>query len=211
MEIQNLKKRWLSLGLENGGCFQMDVFSDIYEKYSEPQRRYHTLEHIDSCLNLLDEVKNELKEPLVVEVALWFHDAIYNPKKSDNEEKSTLYAQELLVMLKAAPDFVEKVSQLIMATKHPHQPVAMEEKYIIDIDLSILGAPKVAYDQYAVRIRKEYSHVPAFLYRRERRKVLESFICKKALFNTEYFGSRYEHSARDNIEREIARLKSGYI
>jgi predicted metal-dependent HD superfamily phosphohydrolase len=94
-----------------------------------------------------------------------------------------------------------------LATKHPFIPTNDEERYIIDIDLAVLGAPPTQYQQYSEQIRKEYSHVPALLYKRGRVKVLTSFINQTALFNTKYFGGRYEARVRDNIKMEIGHLR----
>jgi predicted metal-dependent HD superfamily phosphohydrolase len=208
MDIQRLKKRWLSLSVKNGVYFQASEFNDVCEKYTTPQRHYHTLKHINSCLNLFDKIKHEFKDSLAIELALWLHDVIYNPKKDNNEEMSSLYARELLSRVGAKDTLIENVSHLIAATKHPYPADTMEEKYIIDIDLSILGTAMEEYDQYSAQIRKEYSYIPAFLYYRGRKKLLESFLSQNSVFNTEYFTHKFEHQARTNIKREISQLKS---
>jgi predicted metal-dependent HD superfamily phosphohydrolase len=208
MDIQRLKERWLSLSIEKGVYFQASEFSNLCDNYTKPQRHYHTLEHINSCLNLFDEIKHALKDPLAVELALWLHDIIYNPKENNNEEMSSLYASALLSSVGARDTLIEKVSGLITATKHPYPAGTIDEKYTIDIDLSILGAVAEDYDRYSVQIRQEYSHVPAFLYKRVRKSVLESFLSQDAIFNTEYFAHKYKHRARTNLKREISQLKS---
>jgi predicted metal-dependent HD superfamily phosphohydrolase len=170
-------------------------------------RYYHTIEHIKSCLALFDRVKDELNNPESVELALWFLDVIYNSRKRNNEELSASFSKELLSRIGVSDTVISSVCELILATKHPFIPTNDEERYIIDIDLAVLGAPPTQYHQYSEQIRMEYSHVPALLYKRGRVKVLASFLNQTAIFNTKYFGSRFEASARDNLKNEVGYLK----
>lgn len=206
MTFESLKDRWLSLSVLEGKAFLEDEFDPIYVKYSEPHRYYHTIEHIKSCLGLFDLIKGELSSPGIVEMALWLHDVIYNPRKNNNEEMSSMFAKELLSRIGVSSTDSKSVSELIMATKHPFIPTNEEQQYIIDIDLAVLGSSPEKYDQYSEQIEMEYTHIPSFLYKRGRLKVLESFLKQNTIFNTEYFSSKYENMARNNLQREIGRL-----
>ena len=170
--LEHLKRRWLTVKGSHNISLSDTQFQIVCEKYSEKHRYYHTLEHIGSCLSFFDEISSQLNDPSVVEIALWFHDVIYNPKENNNEEKSALFAHELLKNAGCKSTYIEGVSKLIMATKHPAFPATLEEKYIIDIDLAILGASKETYEHYANQIKKEYSHISNASYQQGRRKVL---------------------------------------
>lgn len=114
-------------------------------------------------------------DKIFVEVALWFHDIIYDPKKNDNEKMSSEYAKAFLESINLAPDVISKIEHLIALTKHPSCPETCDEKYIIDIDLAILGLNKEHYDSYESSIRKEYGFVPTILYKRGRKKIKRRF------------------------------------
>ncbi|MEJ2693349.1 MAG: N-methyl-D-aspartate receptor NMDAR2C subunit [Candidatus Thiodiazotropha sp.] len=208
MDIQSLKERWLSLNILKEAPFLDEEFSAIHEKYSEPHRHYHTIEHIKSCLESFDLIKGDLKNPEIVELALWLHDVIYDPKKNNNEEMSARFAKDLLNRVGSDSTNSYSTNELIKATKHPSTPTSHDQKYIIDIDLSILGAAPEIYDKYSSQIRREYSHIPSFLYKKGRRKVLESFLSQNTIFHTEHFFSTFENLARNNLEREIVGFKS---
>jgi predicted metal-dependent HD superfamily phosphohydrolase len=207
MSISNLKDRWLSLSVISDKPLLDEMFNAIAERYAEPHRYYHNMEHIKSCLDLLDLIKGGLNNPEFVEMALWFHDVIYNPRKNDNEEQSALFAKELLSRIGAGSAIVNRVSNLILATKHPYCATIDEEQYIVDIDLAVLGASPIEYELYSEQIQKEYCHVPGLLFKRGRLKVLQAFLNQDAIYNTEYFYSKLENKARDNLEREIEFLK----
>jgi predicted metal-dependent HD superfamily phosphohydrolase len=209
MTIYHLKDRWLSITSQSAKPLLEEAFNEISEKYAEPHRYYHTIEHIKSCLGFFDQIKCNLNNPEYVELALWLHDVIYNPSKNNNEQQSAFFAKELLSRIGIHGGVVSRVSELIMATKHPCSPTNNEEKNMVDIDLSILGASTIEYEQYSEQIQKEYCHVPGLLYKRGRLKVLESFLNQDAIYNTEYFYSRFENRARDNLKREIDYLKKG--
>lgn len=207
LPLNQLKDRWLGLLTHSANSQYLDtVFDQLTQKYAEPSRTYHTLEHIAACLLHFDQVVEHLENPQAVELALWFHDVIYNPKRSDNEIKSAVYAKNVLEQTSLSPQTTVYISKLILLTQHPARPVMLDEQYLLDIDLSILGAPRNIFDAYESNIRQEYSHVPLFFYRRARKKLLISFMANKRIFTTEYFYRHYEAQARTNIEHAIARL-----
>jgi predicted metal-dependent HD superfamily phosphohydrolase len=203
---KQLKDRWLHLNEFENGFLSDELFKIVCTKYSEKHRYYHTLDHIKSCLSIFDEISYDIKDAQIFEIALWLHDVIYNPKETNNEEQSTLFASELLSDAGFDGAYIEAVNVLIMATKHPSIPLTIEEKYIVDIDLAILGTTGDIYDSYSDKIKKEYCHIPLYLYKRGRKKVLQSFLKQKSIYKTEYFVSKYELHARANLEREMSHL-----
>jgi len=198
MNTTNLQTTWLSLG------FDMSSFDIICQYYSEPHRYYHTLEHIQASLALFEPIQDKLEEPLAMQYALWFHDIIYEPTHNDNEEQSALLAQKMLMQFEIPLSQIEATMHLIQATKHPYTPQSIDEQYIIDIDLAILGSSQ--YDTYQAKIRQEYSHLSNRAYQEGRIKVLQSFLAQSSIYSTEYFHTRFEQKARDNITQEIAQL-----
>ena len=184
------------------------VFSELVAAYSESHRHYHSGKHLEDCLARLDESVDLVEAPEVVEMALWFHDAIYKPTSSKNEEKSAEWAVRFLRSVGAEEPSQRRVGDLILATKHVDAALGGDSAVLVDIDLSILGRDPEVYDVYEDAIRKEYRWVPGPIYRRKRREVLESFLQRLAIFSTDRFRGRYEEPARANIERALAALSS---
>ena len=149
---------------------QESEYAFLIEKYSESQRHYHTLDHIEDCLMKCEKVKNEIKDLKSFQIALLYHDLFYDPKRKDNEEKSAEYAFNLLESLKF--NNAQKVKEIILLTKHPSIPKTKDEKLLLDIDLSILGESPKTYEIYEENIRKEYIHAPKIMYSFGRKKLL---------------------------------------
>jgi predicted metal-dependent HD superfamily phosphohydrolase len=186
--------------------FRMPGDSRLLERllahYSEPQRKYHTLRHLEDCLRKFDEARALAERPAEVDLALWFHDAIYDVQRDDNELRSAQWAREAI-----GGDAGERVYDLVLATRHARQPSGRDAELLVDIDLSILGAPTVAFDEYEQQIRAEYASVPAFLFRRKRRAILAEMLRRPFIFSTLHFRARFEAQARVNLARSIAALK----
>jgi predicted metal-dependent HD superfamily phosphohydrolase len=204
MKFERLEKRWVEFfGLVNESAIVKEAFNDLVSRYSERHRHYHRLEHVNACLELLDEISDSIANLFNIEAAIWFHDVIYDPEKKDNEEKSAKYAKAFLESIGLNSLEIE---HLILLTKHPSSPVTSDEKYLIDIDLSILGANEELYDSYELWIREEYAPIPNFLYRKGRKEVLNSFVKLDSIYQTEYFYKKYEIQARQNIDHAIQKL-----
>lgn len=188
---------------------QAVIFSSLVEYYNEPHRAYHNLNHIKALLDLCAAFKSKIKDFAAVSFAVWFHDAIYNPPKSDNEERSAELAVESLRKLKIAEIQIETIRQMILATKtHNADLLDADGRLFLDFDLSILGADAEIYQQYAVAIRQEYGFVPENLYRSGRRNILENFLQREFIYLTDECRERFETQARQNISTEIAELSS---
>src|SRR5262249_53292937 len=127
-----------------------------------------------------------------VEFALWFHDAVYDPKRADNEERSAAWAAQALMDAGVSAETTAHVSQLIVATKHASVPDDPDARLLVDVDLSILGRAPEVFDAYDRAIRVEYQWVPEQQYREARARILAGFLGRGVIFQTEYFRSRYE-------------------
>lgn len=184
----------------------IECYTALCEAYSEKHRFYHTGKHIDAMLGHFDSVQGLSERPGELELAIWFHDAIYKPLSSKNEIDSAKWAQTFLCANDYDQDGVERVVGLIMATIHNGDVQGSEEKLIVDVDLTILGSPEEVYDQFERNVRKEYRLVPSLIYRKKRKELLKAFLTMDSIYNTDHFKNKYEAMARGNINRAIEML-----
>ncbi|HEY3517689.1 MAG TPA: hypothetical protein VGL98_11645, partial [Gammaproteobacteria bacterium] len=166
-----------------------------------------TLRHLEECFAELPAVRADAERPAEVELALWFHDAIYDTTRHDNEQRSAEWARSVVAQAGLDASVGERVAALIMATRHDAVPADADAVVLVDVDLSILGAPPLRFDEYEREVREEYAHVPDALFRRERRKILRRLLERPHLYNTPRMRESHERRARANLERSIARLK----
>ena len=175
--------------------------------YQAPTRHYHTLQHLTNLLHRLDAVA--LQDRAVVELAVWFHDAVYNALKSDNEARSAAEALAFLKNSALEPARQQRVAFLIHRTANhtqPQPPADADLLAFLDADLSILGAPADVYREYARQIRREYRRVPLLLYRPGRRKVLAAMLAAPELFRTPEMRAELDAAARRNLQAELNEL-----
>ncbi len=179
----------------------------LISKYSERHRFYHNLSHIHSLLCQAENFKNKFVDYQAVRLAVWFHDAIYEPQSQINEIESARLAVESLTELKFPRAEIKKVEKMILATqKHDAFGLDTDGKLFLDLDLGILGAKTVVYKKYAKAIRQEYAFAPESLYRHKRRIVLESFLKSEFIYYTDEMRELLEKAARANIANEIKEL-----
>ena len=189
------------------------VLLALLKAYQESQRHYHTGQHIVECLQFYQQVRDQLAEPVVVELALWFHDFIYDPQASDNELQSAQFMQQLLTDL-VAPTKLQSVSDWILATQ-THQldfsnntESSTDLAYVLDIDLTILGSSPERFMQYEQQIRQEYYWVEPSLYRAKRAELLSAFLQQSNIYYTHYFQQLLEQQARANLQDLITQLQA---
>lgn len=197
----NLEQALAGIGLQG----DQKLFRQLATAYSEDVRYYHNDVHIGNCLTQLQACGNLADRPAEIQLALWFHDAIYDPRQPDNEERSAAWASDYLTRADADQETIARIVNMILGTKH-HAPSTVDERLMVDIDLSILGASPVAFEEYDRAIRQEYHWVPAAQYRDARAHVLASFLNRKSIYQTPGFYSQYEDRARANLTRKIAEL-----
>ena len=194
------ERAWTGVGATGEGA---GTYAALVEKYTEPHRAYHSLQHLTECLSAFEQARSLAANPAEVEAALWFHDAIYDVHRNDNEELSAQWARSALLAGGAAPDSTERVSRLVLTTKHTAAPETHDEFVLIDIDLAILGAEQDRFAEYERQIRLEYSFVPEPLFREKRRAILASFLARPHIYSTAHFRAALEHRARHNLLRAI--------
>lgn len=175
--------------------------------YGRPDRHYHTLAHVDDCLEQLAACALPDAQADPIALALWFHDAVYNWRSKTNEIDSATWAEAFLSGCDADQALSDRVHGLIMATCHVvPEPLAGDQLLMSDIDLSILGRAPQVYDRYERAIAEEYKWVPKVTFRRERRKILRGFLEREAIYHTARFNDLYEDQARINLKRAIDNL-----
>ncbi|KAL4235559.1 hypothetical protein ACF0H5_003955 [Mactra antiquata] len=216
-----LKERW------NNVCRKLKIPANLVDeywmtiqtKYSESHRYYHTLKHLEDMFIHYDDIYDQLQSPVLVALAIFFHDIIYEPKRPDNEEVSAELFKKFAEIFDA--ETLDKYSpqtvyDWIIATKKHETEVHRSPDvfgtddihYFLDMDMSILGVNEDDYKVYADRIRQEYIHIPEDIFKHRRAQVLRSFLQIQNIYATEIFRTKHEQRARSNIEAEITRLES---
>lgn len=178
----------------------------VVAAWSEPARRYHALGHLRDCLAELDEAPDTGADRDQVEAALWFHDAVYDPRAADNEARSADWARNALASLGIAPAVAAEVARLVLLTRHSDPAPDPAGQLLCDIDLAVLGRDASAFERYEHGIRAEYAWVPAAAFRAARREVLLGLLARSPLYQTTHFRSRLEAAARRNLTLALERL-----
>jgi len=199
------RRSWRELGQP---AADEDLFRRLVACWSEPHRHYHTLQHLYECLDLFDGVRATAQRPGEIELALWFHDAFYDPRREDNEERSAEWARDSVLEAGLPAPVAARLHALVMATRHEAVPQDADAQLLVDVDLAILGSEPARFDESDEQIRLEYAHVPEDEFRAGRRRVLGEFLARPRLYSTPYFQSRFERQARENLARALARLGS---
>jgi predicted metal-dependent HD superfamily phosphohydrolase len=203
VSLASWQRTWQELGVPTA---DEALYRQLLACWREPQRHYHTLQHLGECLAHFDAAQGFARRPGEVALALWFHDAIYDPRRDDNELRSAQWARTGMMDAQCGAHAADRVHALVMATRHKEVPQDADAQLLVDIDLSILGAPAERFDQSDEQIRAEYAHVPEAPYREGRRRILGGFLARPRLYSTEYFHSRLDERARTNLQRALARL-----
>ncbi len=203
------KDRWLALLSSAGATGEGGAwYNRLTAAHAEPQRHYHNQQHIAECLAEFDSARQLAAQPVAVELALWFHDAVYDPKAADNEEQSAALARRCLAEVGVSEALSEIVARLVLCTKSHETGADADAALMVDVDLSILGREEARFFEYEDQIRREYAWVPEEVFAPRRAEILERFLARKRIFATEWFGKKYEAAARRNLAVSVARLKA---
>lgn len=202
----DLLDRWIALA----GAETRRLGAELVARYGEPHRRYHTREHLAAVLDLVEEWAGAAADADAVRLAAWFHDAVYDPERGDNEERSARLARRMLADTDLAAERAEEVARLVLLTK-THVPAADDAngQVLCDADLSILGSGPSGYAAYAAAVREEYSFVPDDVFAAGRAEVLSERLELPSLYSTPMARDRFEAAARRNLETELTLLRAG--
>ncbi|MDP9897580.1 putative metal-dependent HD superfamily phosphohydrolase [Variovorax boronicumulans] len=199
--LANWTGAWRALGVE---APDLALCTELQRRYGEPQRRYHTMQHLCECLAWLEREKALAERPGEVALALWFHDAIYDVHAHDNEARSADWARETVRAAAASDEAAERIHSLVMATRHDAVPEGRDAELLIDIDLSILGAEPARFAEYERQVHAEYAFVPDEVRLPRRRAILQRFLDRDAIYATPRLHALLEARARTNLQQSIS-------
>jgi predicted metal-dependent HD superfamily phosphohydrolase len=198
-------ERWSKACIEVGVAPEESDYRRVRRAWSGISRHYHTLSHLDACLRELDGARDLAVRPAEVELALWFHDAIYRSWRRDNEQQSAKLAARTLRA--TSIETVERIRQMILATMHRDEDLGGDTALTVDIDLSILGQSPETYGQFERAIRREYWWVPRARYVAGRGNIIAAFLGRSAIYQHDRFYEKYEKQARANLAAALEQLQ----
>lgn len=203
--VESMQKSWVRV-LERYGVAPADAypaFDVLVAAYTAPERYYHNLEHLTEMFRVIDRLAATVEDPHALHLAVWFHDAVYDSRAKDNEQRSGELAVDLLGPIGVPASAIERVVRMIWATAHAADPPAdRDTRALLDADLVILGASPERYARYAADIRKEYAWVPEPEYRAGRAAVLNRFLALPRIYHAEPLFAEGEERARVNLRAE---------
>lgn len=209
MQVSDLSHAWraaLPASAPPGAA--AGTLEDLLARWSEPQRRYHTVDHLVHVLQVVDEHRDRAVDAAAVALGAWFHDAVYDPQRVDNEEASALLAESVLPTLGVQDAQVAEVARLVRLTA-THDPIPGDRNggLLTDADLAILATEPDTYLAYTQAVRMEYSFVPDAAFAAGRAEVLHHLLALPRLFHTPVLRERWEDIARTNITVELTTLR----
>ncbi|MET8329680.1 hypothetical protein [Streptomyces sp. NPDC005181] len=206
-----LRRRWhAALVAVRGGSPVPDPLpyaDNLLDRWAEPQRKYHTTAHLTAVLDRIDTLAGHAAGPDAVRLAAWFHDAVYRPDRSENEERSAAVAERALPEAGVPDDITAEVARLVRLTV-THDPADGDTngEVLCDADLAILAAAPREYAEYAAQVREEYGFVPDDAFRDGRAAVLRQLLGLPRLFRTPHGIAEWEPRARQNLLTELELL-----
>ncbi len=202
--FQSLWQRCLADGAPDNSAA---IHQQLVSAYNESQRRYHKLAHIEHCLKMFDQCKSLAGNPDALEIAVWFHDAIFEPGRRDNEALSAELYQDLSAGIHE-PEMRQLVGRLIMATLHDGSSLDDSDAcYMVDIDLSSFG---FSWDEFLLdsqHLREENPQLSDADYYRIQKEFQSGLLLRPRFFYSDFFYQRYEQQARDNLARYFEQIR----
>jgi len=186
----------------------LDSWQQIKQHYTEKNRAYHNLTHINNMLEEAAKFEKKITDKSVLLLAIWFHDIIYDPLSKTNEKDSAELAKKILSQTSLSPEKIQKCYDLILLTvKHqPDETAHLDDKLLVDFDLEILSRDWEAYKIYSEQVRKEYWMYPTPLFKNGRKKAMGKFLERPTIYQTPFYQKK-EAKARANIKREMEELQ----
>lgn len=196
-----LAERWRNFTISVGCKTQVadEIYSLIFDSYHQFFRYYHGFDHLADCFAHFEEIKQTMTQPQIVEYALWFHDSVCVPNSKSNETVSAAVAGFAADKMGLSLEFSQQAANLILLTSHKKTEGSWDGACFLDIDLAVLGREWNHFLRYERQIRAEYSHLAESVYRQGRKKVVEQFLGKPSIYQTDYFKRKYEQAARRNL------------
>ena len=213
-----LLDRWLAdaalLAPAAGRDLWLAEGSLLLRGWSEPQRRYHTTEHLTEVLAAVDELQAagavDADAALVARAVAWYHDLAYDPRAApgSNEHRSATLARDHLHRLGVEDHTVDAVEAgVLMTLDHEAGGRGPATDAVHDADLWILSAPPERYAAYRAQVREEYAHVPDDAFCAGRLAVMGPLADRGRLYRTAHAHERWGARARANLQAELAELR----
>ncbi|MGB9377835.1 MAG: metal-dependent phosphohydrolase [Mycobacteriales bacterium] len=204
----DLSTEWAAL-LERMGLTPAPVAcAALLDRYAEPHRQYHTPTHLAAVLSTVDSLADVADDADLVRLSAWYHDAVYDPRRDDNEERSAALAESDLASAGLAAPKCARVARLVRMTAGHLPPIGDTDAAVLcDADLAVLASPAPGYDAYVAAVRREYAHVDDADWRTGRGAVLRGLLEREEVFRTPP-ARAWEDAARDNLSRELSALAS---
>jgi predicted metal-dependent HD superfamily phosphohydrolase len=208
--VRHLAVDWLELGRRVGARDDVaGAGAALLGRWAEPHRAYHDLAHLAEVLERVDLLAAEADQPDAVRLAAWFHDAVYDPTASDNEDRSAALAITTLRRLRLDEPLLAEVARLVHLTvTHEVADDDRDGAVLCDADLAVLAADELRYSSYVEGVRREYAHVDGAAFAAGRAQVLSTLLDRPALFRTAHGRSAWEQRARANVTAELSRLRA---
>ncbi|MFD7450101.1 hypothetical protein [Kitasatospora sp. NPDC059827] len=210
MPTEDLLTAWTALLHRCGAADAPEPYGrELLRRWSDPRRRYHTAEHLRAVLRHVDALAGHAADPDTVRLAAWFHDAVYRPDRTENEERSAALAVRALTAAGLPTERVAEVERLVLLTVgHDPAPGDRDGEVLCDADLAVLGGTPEAYAAYAAAVREEYAFVPEPDFRTGRAAVLRHLLTLPALYRTPDAHRRLAEPARTNLTTELQHLEN---
>ena len=206
--MRHLAEAWLRLGRSVGARHDVaGAGAALLGRWAEQHRAYHDLAHLAEVLDRVDLLAGEAEDADAVRLAAWFHDAVYDPTATDNEERSADVAVTSLSRLGLARPLLDEVDRLVRVTAtHDVEPGDRNAAVLCDADLAILASDDLRYSSYVEGVRREYEHLDDETFASGRSAVLRALSSRPSLFHTVHGREAWEAPARANITAELAQL-----
>jgi predicted metal-dependent HD superfamily phosphohydrolase len=206
--MRHLADEWIALTRRVGARDDVaGTGAALLGRWSEPHRAYHDLAHLDEVLHRIDVLADEADQPDLVRLAAWFHDGVYDPQATDNEERSAEVATVALAALGLEPSVVDEVARLVRLTAtHDARDGDRNGAVLCDADLAVLASNELRYTSYVEGVRLEYGHLDDATFARGRADVLHRLLDRPQFFGTAYGRREWEQGARANVSAELRSL-----
>ncbi|MEO8508833.1 MAG: hypothetical protein ABI593_14485 [Betaproteobacteria bacterium] len=204
MDAERFETLWGRHAAPGAGVAATQVHRELCRRLGGPDRRFHNLDHVEDCLHRFDEVASLLADPDAVEIAIWFHDAIYVPSDAENERLSAEWF--LAQSTGAEPGFRRRVCGLILSTRHQRPARSHDRRFIEDIDLAGFGASWEEFMRHGALLREEFAAQSDKEYEAGQLTFLRRLEQRRWFFSTDYYRERHETRARENLDRLLAML-----
>lgn len=187
----------------------MAWFDSVVSRYRQPGRHYHSIRHVRWVVRHVTALAPAANDLSAVIAAAFFHDAVYDPTRADNEAASAQLAERALAELSWEPERCQRVAELILATiDHDitDDRCDSDTQVLLAADLAVLAAEPARYSDYVRAVRREYAHVSDDDWSVGRSAVLRGLLGRRHLFAPALDLNAWEQRARANLTAELATL-----